>query len=334
MEAFLMTTRFLAFFLMIAGFAGGAAAQQACTAEEVPVGVISMGGETFHGLSAQDFLPSKGFAVKSITFDSGPRRVLFVVDTSKKLSANTHRAVTELVNALVAASRPEDSLALITARGPGGEVKFGEDRAGIARALASPEADGVRSKGGVLDALLEGAGWFSGSQSGDAVVLIAADLDGNHKANPKTASKALADHHLRMFGLALGPLLVQSTVATKTVTNTVSQGLGYARPLTGVQVLQDGDSNYYPLVTNSGGLLLPVVNNSTDQGVNLNDPKVQEQVRYKGHQVFGMIMTFYRAQVEEQKSSHPQGWSLDVSESLRKGQPPMFLLYPRELGPC
>lgn len=330
-----MSARILSFFMLIVGFAGVATAQQACSALEVPVGVINAGGESFHGLAAKDFLASKGFAVKSLAFDNGPRRVLIVVDTSTKLSANTRQAAVAIVNELVTAGRPEDSLALITARGPGGELKFGEDRAGIARALASREADPVRSKEGVLDALMEGMGWFSGSQPGDAVILIASDLDGNHKANPKTIAKALADHHLRMFGLALGPVVASSTVATKTVTSSLTQGLAYATPLTGVQALQDGDTNYFPLVTNSGGLLLGAVNASPDKGAsNLNDPKTQEQVRYKAHQVFGMITAFYRAEVESQKLSHPQTWILEVNESSRKGQPPMFLLYPRELGPC
>jgi hypothetical protein len=333
----MMATRILSFFsfLFVIGFAGSAAAQQACSAVEVPVGVISAGGETFRGLTAQDFLSSKGFAVKSLDYDSGPRRVLIVVDTSAKLAENTHRAAAEMVNALVAASRPEDSLALITARGPGGEIKFGEDRAAIARALASPEVDPARSKGGVLDALVEGAGWFSGSKPGDAVVLIAGDLDGNHKANAKTAAKTLADHHLRVFGLAVGPVTVASTVATKTVTSSVSQGMAYSTPLIGQQVMDDGDTNYYPLVTNSGGLLLTAVNPRADKTTyNMSDPKIQEQMRHKAHQVFGMITTFYRIQVEGQKLSHPQGWVLDVNESTRKGQPAMFLLYPRELGPC
>jgi hypothetical protein len=330
-----MSARILSFLMLIVGFAGAATAQQACSAVEVPVGVINAGGETFRGLAARDFLAPKGFAVKSVAFDNGPRRVLIVVDTSAKLSANTHQAVVEIVNVLVAAGRPEDSLALITARGPGGELKFGEDRAGIARALASPEADPVRSKEGVLDALMEGVGWFSGSQPGDAIILIAADLDGNHKANPKTIAKALAEHHLRMFGLALGPVVASSTVATKTITSSLSQGLAYATPLTGVQVLQNGDTNYFPLVANSGGLLLGAVNASPDKGAsNLNDPKIHEQVRYKAHQIFSMITTFYRAEVEGQKFSHPQDWILEVNESTRKGQPPMFLLYPHELGPC
>ncbi|HEY6306132.1 MAG TPA: hypothetical protein VI488_06680 [Candidatus Angelobacter sp.] len=329
-----MASRIPFLFIMLAGMSAIGSAQQACSAIEVPVGVISTGGETFRGLSAQDFLSSKGSTVKSLVFDNGPRRVLIVVDTGAKLSANARQAATELVNALVGASRPEDSLALITARGPGGEAKFGGDPSEIARALAA-EGGSTHSKQGVLDALMEGIGWFSEPKVGDAIVVIAADLEGNHKTNPKAVAKAVADHHLRVFGLALGPVIAKSTVATSTITSTTSQGLAYSTPLTGVMVLQDGDTNFYPLVTNSGGLLLTVVDASPDKGAyNLNDPKVQEQVRYKARQTFGMITVFYRLQVESHGLSHPQDWTLDVNQSLRKNQPPMFLLYPHELGPC
>jgi hypothetical protein len=309
-------------------------AQQACSAVEVPVGVISAGGEAFRGLSAQDFLASKGASVKSLAFDNGPRRVLVVVDTAAKLPANAHQAASELVNSLVAASRPEDSLALITARGPGGEVKFGEDRAGLGRALVA-EGGSAHSKEGVLDALMEGIGWFSTPQPGDAVVLIAGSLEGNHKTTPRAVAKALAEHHLRMFGLALGPIVASSTVASGTTSSTMSQGLAETRPLTGEVLVQDGDTNYYPLVTNSGGLLLGVVNFNADKHAwDLNDPKVRDQVRYQAHQIFTMISAFYRLQVESPKLSHQQDWSLNVSESVRKGQPAMFLLYPHALGPC
>lgn len=329
-----MTSRILSILVMVLGLAAAGAAQQACSAVEVPVGVISAGGETFRGLAAQDFTASKGSAVKSLVFDSGARRVLFVVDTGTKLAANTRQAETELVNSLIASSRPEDSLALITARGPGGEAKFGEDRSALTRALI-PERGSSHGKEGVLDALMEGMGWFSGSQPGDAIVLIAADLEGNHKTNPKNVAKAVASHHIRLFGLALGPVLTTSTVATKTMTSTTSQGLAYATPLTGVMVMQDGDANFYPLVTNSGGLLLAAANNSADKAAyNMGDPHVQEQVRYKARQIFGMISVFYRAQIESRGLSHPQDWTLDVIEPVKKNQPAMFLLYPRELGPC
>src|SRR5260370_20054928 len=221
-----MASRILALFVMLFGLAAGSVAQQACKIE-VPVGVINASGDTFRGLSAEDFAgrASKGsVAVKSIVFDDGPRRVLFIVDASKKLSTNTRKAEIELIDTLTAASRPEDSLALITARGPGGMVKFGEDRAGFARALSAQGASN-RSRDGILDAVTDGMEWFTGPRPGDAIVVIAADLDGNHKSNPKSVAKALGQHHIRMFGLALGPVQIRSSVATGSIASTTSQGL-------------------------------------------------------------------------------------------------------------
>jgi hypothetical protein len=331
-----MTSRILILFGLLFGLAAGSAAQQACKAIEVPVGVISASGETFRGLSAADFAgrASKGsVAVRSIVFDDGPRRVLFVVDTSKKLSANTRKAEIELIDTLTAASRPEDSLALITARGPGGEVKFGENRSGLAQAL-SQSGSGHGKDWGVLDAVLEGIDWFSEPRPGDAIVVIAADLDGNHKASPKTVAKALGDHHIRMFGLALGLVTTKSTVATRTVTSTVSQGLAQTTPLTGAVMLATGDENFFPLTANSGGLLLSVVNGDPGRSYNMDDPKLRQQVKQKGQAVLNMISSFYRAQIEPPQLSHPEDWTLDVTENIRKHEPAMWVLYPRELGPC
>ena len=45
---------------------------------------------------------------------------------------------------------------------------------------------------------------FGESKPGDAMIVMAYDLEGNHGANAKKVAKALEDHHVRMFGLALG----------------------------------------------------------------------------------------------------------------------------------
>ncbi len=305
---------------------------QSCRTTEVPVGVINAAGDTLRGLAAQDFVTSKGAGeVKSLTFDDGPRRVLFVVDTSSKLSPNAHRAAAGLVQSLVAASRPTDSLALLTARGPGGFVKFGEDRANMTAALAS--ADTGRSKQGMLDAMMDGMEWLSDSRPGDAIVLIAADLDGNHKTNAKAVAKALEERHIRVFGLALGPVLARSTVAGGSMTSTTSQGLAWTTPLTGAVILENGDENFFPLTVNSGGVVLQVVG-SPSQPDNMDNPQVQQRVRQRGIQVFNMIANFYRIQVASPQLSRRQIWKLDVSEGVHKAVRQIWLLYPRALGPC
>ncbi len=328
-----MSSRLLSFLITTLILVTGAAAQQACSTVEVPVGVISAGGETFRGLAADSFVVPKGAVIKSLTFDDGPRRILVVVDTAGKLSSNVHKAAAEALNSLVAATRPEDSLALITARGPGGSVKFGEDRAGMARAL-SPQA-GPNRKEGVLDAVMDGLEWFNGSRPGDAVVVIANDLDGNHKTNVKAIAKMLAARHIRLFGLALGPVQARSTVAGGSMTSTTSQGLAWTTPATGSLITNSsGDEHLLPLTSNSGGLLIGIINEESDTPHNMNDAKVQQQVRYKAQQLYKVVSVFYRMQIESPQLSHQQGWTVDVNESIRKSQPAMWVLYPHELGPC
>lgn len=331
-----MASRYLTSVMFVGCLVVSGAAQPACSKVEIPVSVVNATLDTFRGLAAEDFAaqPQKGrIDIKSATFDDGPRRMLVVVDTSKKLPANARAAEVELIKAMVAASRPEDSLALITARGPGGIVKFGEDRNWLIEAI-SPEGKANRGSEGVLDAVMDGMEWFDGSRPGDAIVLIAADLEGNHKANPKTVAKALADRHLRMFGLALGPVTATSTVASHMVTHTLSQGMAEATPDTGTLIYETGDLNFYPLTTNSGGLLLSVINGNRDSSFSMDDPKQQQRVRQKGRQVVGMVNTFYRLQIDQPQFSRPEAWTLDVKEAIRKHAPAMWILYPRELGPC
>lgn len=331
-----MASRYLTFLMLVCSLLAAGVAQPACPKVEIPVGVVSANLDTFRGLAAEDFAaqPHKGkVQVKSATFDDGPRRMLVVVDTSKKLPANARAAEVELIKAMVAASRPEDSLALITARGPGGIVKFGEDRNGLIDAISS-EGKANRNNEGVLDAVMDGMEWFDGSRAGDAIVLIAADLEGNHKASAKTVAKALADHRMRLFGLALGPVTTTSTVASQMVTHTASQGLAEATPETGSIVYETGDLNFYPLTTNSGGLLLSVINGNRDSFFSMDDPKQQQRVRQKGRQVVGLVNTFYRLEIDQPQLSRPETWTLQVKDSIRKLAPAMWILYPRELGPC
>src|SRR5205814_10254069 len=117
-----MVYRILTILSAILGLSSlGVAQQTACKAVEVPVGVISASGDIFRGLAAEDFvgrmqnMQKKEVAVKTLTYDDGPRRVLIVVDTNKKLSADARKAEGEMVRTILAAARPEDTFALIHA---------------------------------------------------------------------------------------------------------------------------------------------------------------------------------------------------------------------------
>jgi hypothetical protein len=322
-------------FIVSLTFPVSSLSQQACRAE-FSVGVIGATGDSFRGLGADDFTAraaKSAIAIKSVSFDDGPRRVLFVVDNGKKINSNIRKVEIEMVNAMMAAGRPGDTFALIATHGVNRTAKFGEERANLTSVLAQEVDSKSGATVGALDALMEGMQWFGAPANGDAIVVIAAELEGSHKANPKAVAKALAEHRIRMFGLALGPVATKSLVAGGTMTSTTSQGLAYTTPGIGDIVYNTGDENFFPLTSRSGGLVLGVLGGSR-QAYNLEDPKVKQMLGQKARQVYSMIGTFYRVEIAPPQLSHPEDIKVDVVERIHKIAPQMWLLYPVELGPC
>jgi hypothetical protein len=331
---------FSRFFLFIAVFMGwaqtGAAQQGACKSVEVPVGVISITGDSFRGLHAEDFsghTQKKPLNVKSLTYDDGPRRVLFVVDMNKKLSSDSRRGEREMVEAMLAAGRPEDSFALLPAHGAGHDVNFTKDHSAISQALVPDENKGSKEMG-VLDAVMVGIERFGAPQTGDAIVVIAADMEGNHKANEKAVAKALEDHHIRMFGLALGPVTTRNIAAGGSMTSTTSQGLAWTTPGMGDLVYATGDEHFFPLTIKSGGLVLGVMNLDSRRNYNMSDPRMLQEVRQKARSISKMINALYRMEIESPQLSHSEDLNLDITESIKKHTQQMFILYPRTLESC
>ena len=333
-----MRFRIFAALSVILGFSTlGLGQQAACKGVEVPIGVIGASGDIFRGLAAEDFvghLQKKPVTVKLVTFDDGPRRVLIVADVNKKLSADSRKAEDEIIKTLLASARPGDTFAIMPAHGPGRDVKFTEDRTAIREALGQP-GEGKRGKEpGVLDTVMVGIEWFGPPQPGDAIVVIAADMEGSHKANAKMVAKALHDNHIRMFGLALGPVQTKSSVAGGFTTAASSQGLAQSEPLVGELVYQTGDENFFPLTTNSGGLVMSALNGDARRTYSMADPRMAQSVRQKAHSIASMISAYYRMQVEPPRIGHPEDWSLTINQEIQKHAQPMFVLYPHELGPC
>jgi hypothetical protein len=324
------------FLLLILGLGLCCAAQQAgCTSLDVAVGVTDLKGEPLRGLGAGDFTIHGGKAqvsIRSLTLDDGPRRVVLVVDQSRKLTSDGHRVAHALVKEVLASARPQDSFALVTARGSGRVIKFGEDVSGIAPAVAPEIEGGAGSESGVLDAVMQAMSLFGERRPGDTVVVIAASLENNHKANPKTVAKALNEHGIRMFGLALGP--VNRTNVAAGTQSTTAWGLATVRPGMGLNAHPQGDEDFIPLTSNSGGAVLPVINDSVHRSSSMNDPKMEQQVRQSAKVIFAMVASFYRVQLERSQGSRSDDWKLDISESRRKAAPQTLVLYPHQLGPC
>jgi hypothetical protein len=332
-----MASRILTALIVFAGLSITTRAQQAaCKSVEIPVGVISASGDTFRGLAVEDFIgrmQKKPVIVKAITYDEAPRRTLIIVDTNKKLSSDSRKAEVELVNALLASARPEDIFAIMPAHGTGQGVKFTADRSAITQAL-NQFGEGKSKDPGALDVVMTGIEWLGEPKPGDAILLIAADTEGNHRANAKQVAKALADNHIRMFGLALGPVQTKNSVASSTMTSTTSRGLASTKPIVGEGVSLTGDENFYPLTANSGGLVLGAMNGDSRRSYNMSDAHLVQELRVRARFIAKTIASYYRVQVESPQLSHPEDWSLEISDEIRKHAQQMWVLYPHELGPC
>jgi hypothetical protein len=137
-----------------------------------------------------------------------------------------------------------------------------------------------------------------------------------------------------MFGLALGPVQTKNSVAGGFTTAASSQGLAQSEPLVGALVYDTGDENFFPLTTNSGGLVLSAMNADPRRTYSMSDPRMVQSVRHKAHSVANMISAYYRMQVEPPRIGRSEDWSLTINDEIQKHSQPMFILYPHELGPC
>ena len=328
--------RFLRYLLsaaILASLSSSMIAQnEGCKEVEVPVGIINGNGEAFHGLSTADFTGHSGktaLTLKNMTYDDGPRRVVLIVDTSRKLSAETRKAEQALVETLLDAKRPEDSIALITARGPEHVVKFGEQRPAYVQALPGEDEGRHGKEAGVLDAVMKGIELFGDPKAGDAVIVIAADLEGNHEINARRIAKVLEQHQVRMFGLALGPVSTKN-VALSAQTNS-AWGFATATPGTGDMVYNTGDEDFYPLTRDSGGLVLAVMNGDYQHTYSIKDPKFVGRVKQDARVVYNMVAGYYRVEIANWRGGE---WSFEPTADVRKAASNMFLLYPHTLAGC
>jgi hypothetical protein len=321
--------------LALACNAVAVAQDDSCKVSALPVGVVNSNGESYVGLNASSFSSRAGktiLPIKSMTYDDGPRRVVIVVDQGKKVNADGRKAQADILAVLLGSARAQDSFALITARGPSRVVKFGEERSALTAAVNEEGAAPHGKDVGVMDAIVQAVDMFGESKPGDAIIVIAYDLEGNHTANAKKVAKALEEHKVRMFGLAIGPVSTRN-ISTSGQTTT-AYGLATATSAAGDLVFDTGDDNFYPLTRNSGGMVSAVLNYDTKTNFSMKNPAIQARVKQQAHVVFNMVAAYYRLEIDPIRLGRSEDLTVEASDSLRKSVPHMFMLYPHQIGAC
>jgi len=305
--------------------------QSSCTPVSVEANVILPDGRLIRGLQ-RDGLVAESKAgsvhIESVTRDIGPRRILFVLDGGRDLSRDAIKAQTEIVSYIVQGANTPDTFAFTVARGNHATVRFDEGRENLLAALPRLEdsANSPSDNEGSLDAVMEAVDWFGAAQPGDAVVLMSLDIEKNKHATYPQIARILSDRHIRLFGLALGPINV----------GTVYSEIGgdyRGRPIAHSDVVFN-DQTLSGLSWNSGGYLLVENTKMPWKEYKLTDARLEE-LKNEASQLYGVISEFYRvAIVPPPHAKEHEYWKLDLSESLRKRVPQAKVLYPRDLPPC
>jgi hypothetical protein len=302
-----------------------------CAPAEVDVNIILPDGKLIRGLKSDSFvaqLKHKDVRIDSMSYDTGPRRIVFVLDAGSDLPADAKKAEVGVVSDLIAQIPLENSLALITTRGENTKVPFGEPRESLAAALKhllEPSRSRPPEEG-ALDAVLEGVEWFGKARPGDAIVMMASEIDGNQHAKYSTVAKAMADHHVRLFSFLLGPL-VAGTFDNEISTN-------YRGHLSMSSTLMPNRENLSALTWNSGGYMVVEYVKNPLKEYKLTEAHLDE-LRHEGRQMYGAAAEFYRVvMVPPAQSGQHEEWNLELSESMLKRIPQAKVLYQHESPAC
>ena len=327
-----MSCRQFVFVLLLIAVPCVLAEQPGCDSKDVAVAVIKANGDPVEGLSPSDFvaqMKKQPVAIQSADYQSGDRRILIVMDSAHELSQDARGAEAEFASALISSARPGDSLGLITARGSTPEVKFGADRSALLHAVSDKGQEQKGGRLGVLDAVAEGITWFGEPRVGDSIVVLALDLEGNHKTNYKSVAKMLEEHRIRLFGVSFGHLqLANQTVGTM---NTGREGMGYVDQ--GIPVANGvGEVNFLPLSVNSGGYIVPQDSLSKMHEFKLTDGKKKELQKTASTMVL-VIDKFYVVHLQSDPARAEQ-WTVSLTQPKAQSLPGSHVLYPHDLSAC
>lgn len=274
-------------------------------------------------LSAEAFVArinNEPVRVQSVIIDRGPRRVTFVVENGKKMPEAARKIEAAVISAILSKARPEDSFALLTARGPRVALRFGSSREAVraaAEELASPP-QGKAGGQGVLDAILEATTWFQPPQTGDSVLVVTMGLESRHKAGFSKVRAAVAAGGIRVFGFQLGAYSVDSLSGGSNFDSLYIQGFGKISRLDQTFVLSEG----------SGGRAV-LEDTQQRKQYRLTDERLEE-LKNKGEMMYEEVTKYYALQLD----SVGPGLAVGLTQPVLSQLPWVLIYYPEYVLPC
>lgn len=141
----------------------------------------------------------------SVSKDCGPRRAVIVVEDDKRMTPAGRAIIAAVIRRVVSEARPQDSVALISARGPRLELPLDSNREAVlaaARRLESPPA-GESHGPATIDAIGKAVLWLQPPAGRDAIFVVAMNVEGRHHASISRLRKSLVHGGILVFGFEL-----------------------------------------------------------------------------------------------------------------------------------
>ena len=281
-----------------------------------PFGVIAPAEAGYPTLEAQDFFAhdhKHSIRVRSITVNSSPRRIVFVVENGKRITPALRTAGAAIIAGTLSNIRPEDSFGLITAGGPRVELPLGSTPESIQKAFVETTAATSTAVQGedILDATFEATAWLAPPQPGDAIFIVARDPEGKHHVAFSKVRDAVAAGRIRVFEAQLGegpPGADLGGLNSDDLANIPGGGIG--------------NVNHLALIgKSSGGLALVTLPPA---------PRDPQSLSQGAGRIYHAICVYYDMQLDSAGKDLIVGLVPTVQDRF----PWAFVSYPRDPAPC
>ena len=319
-EGFGQMTHFRTVLFFLVAFPLLAAAQQnsACEERTLPVNAVDSHGQQVLGLTSEQFRADfQGQTVKvlSAKFESGPQRILLLVDVSGSMWFDVQqRELIKLVaNDIVSSGPPQAQLALATFSSKFETiVKFGQGREVVREAILAlnpviktSSMPLSSAETAMNDAVLAAANMFGTPQPGDVVYAITDGLDNGSKTSTGKVLQYLEQRKIRLFASVIhnGRFMDLSSGSGG------SELLGKAAKATG---------GYFTILE---------TDSPRKRGLGASTNAV--------HQLYDLMASFYLLDIELPKDPDKAGeLKLTVVEANGNKKKGATVLHPQKIFPC
>jgi len=163
--------------------------------------------ELVKDLTAKDLtvrVGSVASTIESASVDRGGKRVVLILDASRKISKDEWHLEAEMANSLSKHARPQDRFAffLVGVDSPAGPLLSPGDAQKRVREVASSRPDAADGSERIYDALLVAAKRLDPPEFGDAIFLFGHPEDSGSKATPEQVQELILKNGLRFYAMS------------------------------------------------------------------------------------------------------------------------------------